>query len=1203
MSDPTKTNHAPQTTTTLHSPGTQGLNPSLTALQESEARLQLALDMLGEAILDWDLSSGKVYYSRQWKALLGYLADEIGDSSNEWISRIHPEEQPQVLQLLDMHLRAESASLQTKLRLRGKDGSYRRLNFRGQVVAVDEQGQPLRLLGTVTAGPSEANVKQPFADNTGSNGVWDYNLQTGVLIWDPQMHEIYDLPVEEFCHSAQAWLKRVHPEDVAASVNRPIEELGEDSFAYTYRIIRRNCEIRHIESHGAILRDEENHPYRLLGISIDITERVQAEARRAGEEREKMLRQLSRNLPGMIVQFRQLADGSNRIEYVSEGIEAIFGILPQDVFQDPDCIFRLMEPDELEQLCRSQPALGSQERWHFEASFRRLGQQELHWASGDAIPESQADGSVLWHGFVTDISARKLKESELRARDQLLQKLTQQIPGMIFQYRQYPDGRSEYPYLSEGIREIYGLSPEQVQHDPELLNQMIYPPDLPLIDKARHSALLEMQAKSCTYRIRWPGEETMRWLYSESASERLPDGSVLWHGYVSNISAQKQLEDSLRESEERLRLAKSAGAIGVWDFDRRSGKLIFDEQMYQHFDLPPDSPDLAKQAMERVHPEDRSGLEAMSGLSMAAGQEAQTTFRVQREDGDIRYLEGFTILLRQPDEQVYRMIGILQDVTRRRQAEVQNAAFQRELETSNLQLQEMLVRLEDLAVQAELAHTAKQEFLANMSHELRTPLHGVVGMIELLLQTPLLTEQQAYAEIVRDSGASLLKLVNDILDFSRIEARQLELEQIPFSLTALLDKTAELMGLRACEKGLELINVLSPEIPPLLIGDPFHLRQILLNLLDNAIKFTCQGQIVLRVSQQENWLRFEVEDTGIGISGGQQEHLFQPFTQADGTLTRKYGGTGLGLAIAKQLVELMGGQIGFESRPDHGTRVWFQIQFKTAVHEPSAEDERPRLEGLPVTIISTLPELRNSLTNTFQAWGCQVKSADDLADPDIDPSALLLLDWPLSQPFPWTLGHAPIAQYKQLFLLAYPPQQQQLSLAQEQQISGCLNKPIQQRELAQILRQNRKHATLQTSWDESQTVRSQAALPRILLVEDNPINQIVAEAILLKLNCEVAIANNGYEAIETLKSGSFDLVLMDCQMPEMDGYEATREIRRSDSQVFNPKLPVLALTAHTLPEDRERCLAAGMDDHLGKPFTREELSNLLNRWLQLPPAA
>jgi signal transduction histidine kinase/CheY-like chemotaxis protein len=464
--------------------------------------------------------------------------------------------------------------------------------------------------------------------------------------------------------------------------------------------------------------------------------------------------------------------------------------------------------------------------------------------------------------------------------------------------------------------------------------------------------------------------------------------------------------------------------------------------------------------------------------------------RYVRKDGSLVWVSVNMTIVRDAAGQPVRTVTTIEDITEIKLAEDARREKAEELAQANLRLEAAVARANRLASEAQAANLAKSQFLANMSHEIRTPMNGVIGMTGLLLDTELSAEQRSYAETVRTSGAHLLSLINDILDFSKIEAGKLELETLDFDLRSLLEDTTEILAPPAREKGLAFLCRVDPAVPARLRGDPGRLRQVLVNLAGNAIKFTARGEVAIHVtveSETDRLLlaRFEVRDTGIGIPADKIELLFNPFQQIDASTTRQYGGTGLGLAICARLVALLGGTIGVESVEGRGSTFWF-----TAVCD--------KLPPLPAT---------GSM-------------------PPVEPRT------------------------------AIPP-------AEAVVVSG--------------------HRA------------------RVLLVEDNAINQTVALKMLEKLGYRADAVADGEEAIHALATTPYDLVLMDVQMPVMDGFAATRAIRSGRTKAVRPDIPIIAMTAHAIEGDREKCLEAGMDDYVSKPVALPALAAALERWLPRPP--
>jgi PAS domain S-box-containing protein len=671
------------------------------------------------------------------------------------------------------------------------------------------------------------------------------------------------------------------------------------------------------------------------------------------------------------------------------------------------------------------------------------------------------------------------------------------------------------------------------------------------------------------------------------------------------VAERQRAEQTLRESEAKYReLVQNANSIILRMTP--DGVVTYFNEFAQTFFGFTESEILGRNVVGTIVPYRDTASRDLSAMIQDIGQHPERYASNENENirrnGERVWVTWTNRAIRDPEGNIVETFCVGNDISARKIAEEALRKAKEEAEAANLELEAAIERANRMAMQAELANNAKSAFLANMSHEIRTPMNGIVGMSGLLLDTPLTLEQREYAMTVRASAESLLELINEILDFSKIEAGKISIETTDFDLRATLEEVINLLWVRADDKGLQLGCLIHPGVPVALRGDPGRLRQILINLVGNAIKFTDRGDILVEVeaknvTNSHAVISVEITDSGIGIPADRQHLLFQSFSQVDASTTRRYGGTGLGLAISKQLVELMGGQIDVRSETGKGSTFWFSVLFERQPPEHDAEPVDTRDKHVLVVGGSSMQ--RRILKTQAESWACRAEEAPDeaaaldalyRAAQDGDPFDVALVDAIL----PGGAGDALCRQIKSapalasvhiilLYALARMPHADHL---QEIGAEACLHKPVKQSHLYDCLvniLSGHGHY-LEKGYAEGRYIpESEKKNLRILLVEDNAVNQKVALRMLERAGYQADVAANGREAVAACAEEYYDIILMDVQMPEMDGYEATVHIRKQQENSGRRSV-IIAMTAHAMKGDREHCIVAGMDDYVSKPL-------------------
>jgi two-component system sensor histidine kinase/response regulator len=828
------------------------------------------------------------------------------------------------------------------------------------------------------------------------------------------------------------------------------------------------------------------------------------------------------------------------------------------------------------------------EVWHGEICNRaRSG--HLYWVQATIVPLVDDRGAPeQFIAIRTDITARKQLQAAMADAESRVRRITNAVPGVVYQC-EVGHGKIRYTFLSDRLTEIRGLDRTALLADGSLAFAQIVSEDR----ERCFSEVLDAAARRASwhgdYRVLLP-DGSLRWIRSEIKPEPqlASDGATVFTGIWQDVT-------QLKEAGERLRQVTESIPVVVFQYrlwaDGRQNFSFCSSVVQAICGLEPEDVMADPAAFfDQVFEEDREPFVEAFVASAKNNVRIAIEFRMHHKtSGAVIWVHGESMPKKAEDGGVL-WNGYLTDITQAKQA-------------SN--------ELSRAKEAAEVANRAKSDFLANMSHEIRTPMNGVIGMTELALETELTQEQREYLEIVKSSSDALLRVINDILDFSKIEAGKLMIEKVSFNLGRMVGETLKSLAIRAQAKGLELVCDMDPDVPTAVVGDPGRLRQILMNLIGNAIKFTEHGEVVLHIGAEQHGsqmrlFRFSVQDSGIGIPPALLDSIFEAFSQEDSSITRRFGGTGLGLSISRRLVEALGGQISVQSELGRGSRFEFSALMEVISHGAVASDNAEQLAGLKVLLVDDNEVNRRVISRALDSLGMHTSQADSgsgalaaVAQAATTSARfdLVLLDAHMPGMDGFTAARQMLAlpgcADLTLVMLSSAGLKGDAQRSKEVGFAAYLSKPFTRIELTQLL--SRVVNGTQANTTELVTrhvIQDEDQALDVLLVEDNVVNQKLAIALLGRWGHRVTVADDGQVALDLLEDKRFDLVLMDMMMPVLDGLEATRRFRAVEQ---GRRTPIVAMTANVMQGDRERCLHAGMDDYISKPIETAELQRVLSR--------
>jgi two-component system, sensor histidine kinase and response regulator len=1028
-------------------------------------------------------------------------------------------------------------------------------------------------------------------------GTWRRDLATGVNVRDAALQRILGV-------DPSGLEVPIHPDDRARTdeaIHRAMHATDE-TVALRMRILRPDGEVRHIETHFRKIRRSTprkgDHPGELIGVTRDVTAEVESiEHQRRLAERLNIATEAAGICCWEVdLQTLRFLWIENPLPNVIGGADLGYSLEQYRDLMNPEdratieTTLRHAAENNLERISYRYRISGRNNKLVYVQTHARLlrypdGSVHLLGVSWDTTPEVEAAEQLRQHAQMLRAAERRLERASLSSSEG---------------HWEF-DMEQNRVWFSSSYHALLGYQDGELARTVEGAENNVHSDDYPAMRSvmARHvdagtvfDVLARLRMKDGQY----------RWFRHRGMADRDAYGRARsLSGSIHDVHEQKLAEDALHQAQQRFERAINGTQDGLWEIDA-DGTAWCSPRVAELLGYEPQVLGSNTNFLKDfLHTEDANTVAEATRLHFQRGLPYDVEVRLRTRLGEYRWYRARATAERDEFGRPLRLSGSLQDVTEARSA------------------REALLRATEAA---ESANRAKSEFLANVSHEIRTPMNGIIGMTGLLLESPLNRTQRDYADTIRSSADSLLIVINDILDFSKIEAGKLDIESLELDLRNTVEEVAVMLAFQAAAKNLELVVHIHPNVPGRVVGDPQRIRQCLINLVSNAIKFTREGEIVIEVSNADlesgkRRTRFEVRDTGIGIAAGTLQNLFQPFVQADSSTTRHFGGTGLGLSIVRRLVQMMGGDVGAHSELNRGSRFWFTLPLAPATQAaPPPPMDLTRL-GRRVLVVDDNETNRRVVAGQLMHAGFEVSLAGGGIEAmallhhalvDQHPYEVVLADHRMHDMDGATLGERinadPQLSQARLVMLTSVDRHGDIHRFASLGFAAYLTKPIRARELLECIDRVMAHDSKQWHMQSQPIVTRNQLIAQdthrysgtVLLVEDNPVNQKVAVRFLERMGCTVRVADNGAEAVRACEDTTFDIILMDMQMPVMDGLTATTRIREMETGDGRPNMPIVALTANAMANQLEQCMEAGMNDFLTKPLEIPRLYEVLTKF-------